>query len=244
MGMAKQEGPGIPSPSMGQEAIRLPMTGVRNDYRFVGPEGEVDLLGLFAGRRQLIVYRFFYAPDVENWPDGSCSGCAFFANTVTYPAHLAARDTTLVFVSAAPQERIAALGARMGWGDLAFFTLVGDDFSRDFGVKRCSGSTSSFATAIASRHWDDRKTGRPCRKGGRRAPHTNGGGFTTTTAMRCCAADDIAACRGYASGHLRRVIGSSRFSESARSSRAFGGPRDRGEPQRHLRVGIAHRWLP
>src|SRR3954453_8797290 len=106
----KQEGPGIPSPSMEQKEValpeivssdawqaaredllteekalmkardslaakrrRLPMTPVRNDYRFVGPDGEVNLLGLFAGRRQLIVYRFFYAPDVENWPDGACS---------------------------------------------------------------------------------------------------------------------------------------------------------------------------
>jgi predicted dithiol-disulfide oxidoreductase (DUF899 family) len=172
--MAKQEGPGIPSPSMGQEIAlphvvagdewqaarddllaeekalmkardnlaakrrRLPMTPVRNDYRFVGPEGEVNLLDLFAGRRQLIVYRFFYAPDVENWPDGSCSGCAFFADTVVHPAHLAARDTSLVFVSAAPQERIMQLKARMGW-EMPFFTLVGDEFSRDFGVEEMFG---------------------------------------------------------------------------------------------------------
>jgi predicted dithiol-disulfide oxidoreductase (DUF899 family) len=173
--MAKHEGPGIPSPSMGQKEIalpeivsrdawqaarddllveekalmkardslaakrrRLPMTPVRSDYRFVGPDGEVDLLDLFAGRRQLIVYRFFYAPDVENWPDGSCSGCAFFADTVIHPAHLAARDTTLVFVTAAPQERITALKARMGW-EMPFYTLVGDEFSRDFGVEEMFG---------------------------------------------------------------------------------------------------------
>ena len=118
---------------------RLPMTPVRSDYRFVGPDGEVDLLGLFAGRRQLIAYRFFYAPDVENWPDGACSGCSFFADTVIHPAHLAARDTSLVFVSAAPQERITALKARMGWEELPFFTLVGDEFSQDFGVEEMFG---------------------------------------------------------------------------------------------------------
>ena len=84
---AKQEGPGIPSPSMekkitlpevashdkwqaARDALlveekalmkardglaakrrRLPMTPVSSDCRFVGPDGEVDLLGLFAGRR-------------------------------------------------------------------------------------------------------------------------------------------------------------------------------------------------
>lgn len=176
MSMAKQEGPGIPSPSMEQNDIalpeivsrdewqaardellteekalmkardrlaakrrRLPMTAVRCDYRFVGPDGEVDLLGLFAGRRQLIAYRFFFAPDVENWPDGACSGCSFFADTVIHPAHLAARDTSLVFVSAAPQERITALKARMGWEEIPFFTLVGDEFSQDFGVEEMFG---------------------------------------------------------------------------------------------------------
>lgn len=96
-------------------------------------------MGLFAGRRQLVAYRFFYAPDVfENWPDGSCSGCAFFADTVVHPAHLAARDTSLVFVSAAPQERITRLKARMGW-EVPFYTLVGDEFSRDFGVEEMFG---------------------------------------------------------------------------------------------------------
>jgi predicted dithiol-disulfide oxidoreductase (DUF899 family) len=173
--MAKQEGPGIPSPSMRQQIAlpevvthdewqaardgllaeekalmktrdhlaakrrRLPMTAVRSDYRFAGPDGEVDLLGLFAGRRQLIVYRFFYAPEVENWPDGCCSGCALFADTVVHPAHLAARDTTLVLVTAAPQERVTQLKVRMGWDHLGFFTLIGDDFSADFGVEEMFG---------------------------------------------------------------------------------------------------------
>ena len=125
--------------SLAAKRRRLPMTPVRIDYRFIGPDGEVNLLGLFAGRRQLIVYRFFYAPDVENWPDGSCSGCAFFADTVIHPAHLAARDTTLVFVTAAPQERVTQLQARMGWEEIPFFTLVGDDFSQDFDVEEMFG---------------------------------------------------------------------------------------------------------
>jgi predicted dithiol-disulfide oxidoreductase (DUF899 family) len=174
--MAKQEGPAIPAPSMGQSHIalpdvvsaeewqaardellteekalmkardrlaarrrRLPMTPVADGYRFIGPDGEVGLQDLFAGRRQLIVYRFFYAPDVENWPDGACSGCSLFADTVAHPAHLAARDTTLVFVTAAAQERVVRLKDRMGWAPIPFFTLVGDGFSEDFGVREMFG---------------------------------------------------------------------------------------------------------
>jgi predicted dithiol-disulfide oxidoreductase (DUF899 family) len=37
---------------------RLPVTEVGRDYRFTGTGGDTDLLGLFEGRRQLIVYRF------------------------------------------------------------------------------------------------------------------------------------------------------------------------------------------
>jgi predicted dithiol-disulfide oxidoreductase (DUF899 family) len=117
----------------------LPVTEVDRDYKFIGANGDRDLLGLFEGRRQLIVYRFFYAPDVENWPDGACSGCSLFADTVVHPAHLAARDTTLAFVTAAPVDRIARLRARMGWSHIPFYSLPDARFSRDFGVEEMFG---------------------------------------------------------------------------------------------------------
>lgn len=41
---------------------RMPMTAVTKDYRFVGPGGEVGLAELFAGRAQLILYRFYARP--------------------------------------------------------------------------------------------------------------------------------------------------------------------------------------
>jgi predicted dithiol-disulfide oxidoreductase (DUF899 family) len=41
---------------------RMPWMAVEKEYRFDGPEGPVSLLDLFEGRRQLIVYRAFYAP--------------------------------------------------------------------------------------------------------------------------------------------------------------------------------------
>jgi predicted dithiol-disulfide oxidoreductase (DUF899 family) len=62
---------------------RMPMTPVETDYRFLGPDGEVGLLDLFAGRRQLVVYRFFYEPGVDGWPDRACGGCSF--SPTTYP---------------------------------------------------------------------------------------------------------------------------------------------------------------
>ncbi|MFY1692064.1 DUF899 domain-containing protein [Plantactinospora sp. WMMB782] len=116
---------------------RMPMTPVETGYRFLGPDGEVGLLDLFAGRRQLLVYRFFYDPGVEGWPEAGCGGCSMFADSVTHPAHLNARDTTLVFVSAASQEQVHAYRRRMGWS-VPWYTLRSDDsandFSRDFDV--------------------------------------------------------------------------------------------------------------
>src|SRR5260370_572201 len=49
---------------------RMPWMAVEKEYRFDGPEGPVSLLDLFEGRRQLIVYRAFYAPDVTTYPHG------------------------------------------------------------------------------------------------------------------------------------------------------------------------------
>ncbi|WP_457584513.1 DUF899 family protein [Ensifer canadensis] len=117
----------------------LPVTEVGRNYKFVARNGDLDLLGLFQGRRQLILYRFFYAPDVENWPDGACSGCSLFADTVAHPAHLAARDTTLAFVTAAPIDKIEGLQERMGWNHIPFYSLPDERFSRDFGVEELFG---------------------------------------------------------------------------------------------------------
>jgi predicted dithiol-disulfide oxidoreductase (DUF899 family) len=117
---------------------RMPRMAVEKDYLFDGPAGPTSLNDLFAGRRQLIVYRFFYQPDVDGWPDLGCPGCSLLADQVAHLAHLNARDTTLAFVSRAPQERIAALKNRMGW-DVPWYTLT-DGFDVDFGVDEWHGT--------------------------------------------------------------------------------------------------------
>ena len=63
------------------------------------------------------------------------------ADQVAHPAHLNARDTTLVFVSRAPQERIAELKERMGWERIPWYTLT-DDFDADFGVGEWHGTNA------------------------------------------------------------------------------------------------------
>jgi predicted dithiol-disulfide oxidoreductase (DUF899 family) len=118
---------------------RMPRMAVEKDYRFDGPSGPAGLLDLFEGRRQLIVYRFFYEPGVADWPEGGCRGCSVVTtDQVGHLAHLNARDTTLAFVSRAPQPDIERWKARMGWEQIPWYTLT-DDFDADFGVAEWHG---------------------------------------------------------------------------------------------------------
>jgi predicted dithiol-disulfide oxidoreductase (DUF899 family) len=118
---------------------RMPRTAVEKDYRFEGPDGPASLVDLFAGRRQLVVYRFFFEPGVARWPESGCPGCSFLADQVADLRHLNARDTTLVFVSRAPQADIARWKERMGWQQIPWYTLT-DDFDADHGVDEWHGT--------------------------------------------------------------------------------------------------------
>lgn len=126
------------SDALAAERRRMPWLTVDKAYSFLGPDGEASLVDLFAGRRQLIVYRAFYEPGVHGWPDHGCRGCSMVADQVAHLAHLNARDTTLVFVSRAPQADVERLQARMGW-DIPWYTLS-DEFDSDFGVDEWHGT--------------------------------------------------------------------------------------------------------
>jgi predicted dithiol-disulfide oxidoreductase (DUF899 family) len=123
---------------------RMPWMAVEKDYRFEGPNGLASLADLFEARRQLIVYRFFYGQEVTSYAEGgsyperACEGCSFVADQVAHPAHLNARDTTLAFVSRAPQAEIQGLKERMGWEPIPWYTIT-DDFDADFGVDEWHG---------------------------------------------------------------------------------------------------------
>ncbi len=126
--------------AMAAERRRMPWLAVAKEYAFDGPDGRASLLELFAGRRQLIVYRAFFEPGVFGWPDHACTGCSLVADQVAHVAHLNARDTTLVFVSRAPQPDIARLKARMDWA-MPWYTMT-DEFDTDFGVNEWHGTNA------------------------------------------------------------------------------------------------------
>jgi predicted dithiol-disulfide oxidoreductase (DUF899 family) len=119
---------------------RMPWLAVEEAYEFDGPQGRVSLLDLFEGRRQLVVYRAFFDPGVHGWPDHPCVGCSMMADQVSHLAHLNARDTTLAYVSRAPQPDIARVKARMGW-TMPWYTML-DGFDADFGVDQWHGTNA------------------------------------------------------------------------------------------------------
>jgi predicted dithiol-disulfide oxidoreductase (DUF899 family) len=113
--------------ALAAERRRMPRMAMEKEY--------------FEGRRQLIVYRFFFEPGVGGWPEGGCVGCSMMADQVAHLAHLNARDTTYVHVSRAPQSDIERLKARMGWQQIPWYTLT-DDFDKDFGVDEWHGTNA------------------------------------------------------------------------------------------------------
>src|SRR6266516_5498632 len=119
--------------ALAAERRRLPMVRIEKPYVFEGPSGRSGLLDLFEGRRQLILYHFMFAPDVEGWPDAGCPGCSMFVDQIGHLAHLHARNTSFALVSRAPLANIAPYRKRMGW-TIPWFSSFESDFNIDFGV--------------------------------------------------------------------------------------------------------------
>lgn len=115
---------------------RMPMVKVEKDYLLEGQSGPVSLLEVFEGRRQLIVYHFMYGPD---WQAG-CEGCSWVRDAMTHPAHLHARDTTLVMASRAPREKFLQYQQRMRWNTpIPWYSTHGSDFNYDFDATSDNG---------------------------------------------------------------------------------------------------------
>jgi len=116
--------------ALSSERRDLPWERVDKRYVFEGPAGEETLADLFAGRRQLIVYHFMFAPE---WEAG-CRGCSFWADNYNgVVPHLNARDVSLAAVSRAPLQKLLAFAARMGWS-FKWVSSASTDFNYDYQV--------------------------------------------------------------------------------------------------------------
>jgi predicted dithiol-disulfide oxidoreductase (DUF899 family) len=110
--------------------MAMPWERVEKSYRFEGEKGALSLADLFAGRSQLIVYHFMFAPE---WEEG-CKSCSFWAdNFDKIPIHLLHRDVAFTAVSRAPFAKLDAYRKRMGWS-FPWVSSAGSDFNYDYHV--------------------------------------------------------------------------------------------------------------
>lgn len=124
------------------ERRNLPMVEIEKDYVFDGPDGQVRLIDIFEGRRQLIIYHFMFHPE---WEEG-CPSCTAGTDEISpgFLEHLRTRDTSYALVSRAPLAKLERYKAKHGWDHLRWFSSGDTDFNYDFG-----------ATIDASRGFDE-----------------------------------------------------------------------------------------
>ncbi|MGC3967232.1 MAG: DUF899 domain-containing protein [Pirellulales bacterium] len=116
--------------ALAQKRRELPWVRVEKNYVFAGPSGPQTLADLFAGRRQLLVYHFMFAPE---WSQG-CKSCSLLVDHFDPTlVHLAHRDTSMTCVSRAPIDKILAFRERMGW-QMPWVSSGDNDFNSDYGV--------------------------------------------------------------------------------------------------------------
>ena len=116
--------------ALGAARRALPWVRVEEPYTFDTVDGRRTLAQLFAGKSQLAVYHFMFAPE---WEAG-CKSCSFWADTFNgITTHLAARDVTFTAISRAPLEKLQTFARRMGW-TFPWASSFESGFNYDFGV--------------------------------------------------------------------------------------------------------------
>ena len=135
---------------LSRERRELPWERVDKHYAFDTSTGRESLSDLFAGRQQLIVYHFMFAPD---WEVG-CKSCSFWADNFNgITDHLDARDVSLVAISRAPLKTLQAFQQRLGWS-FKWVSSLDNDFNFDY---RVSFTPDEMAQGEATYNYAKRK---------------------------------------------------------------------------------------
>jgi predicted dithiol-disulfide oxidoreductase (DUF899 family) len=112
-----------------QQRRELPWVPVEQEYRLATEDGPRSLVELFEGRSQLLIYHLMFG---EEW-EVACPGCSSVADGLSGTvAHLNNRDVTLICMSQAPLEKLAAYKAPRGW-TVPWVSAYGSDFLFDYG---------------------------------------------------------------------------------------------------------------
>src|SRR5579863_7694793 len=114
--------------ALSEERRSLPWVKVTKQYTFDGADGKKTLADLFEGRSQLVIYHFMFTPEDK----AGCRHCSLRADGFDgINVHLKHRDVTMIAVSRAPYEKLAAYRKRMGW-TFNWVSSGSTDFNLDY----------------------------------------------------------------------------------------------------------------
>ena len=112
-----------------EQRRELPWVPVEKQYTFATEQGSRTLEELFEGRSRLLVYHLMFG---EDW-EVACPGCSSLADGLSGAVeHLNGRDVTLICMSRAPLEKLAAYKAPRGW-TVPWVSGYGGEFLFDYG---------------------------------------------------------------------------------------------------------------
>ncbi|MCR9196439.1 MAG: DUF899 domain-containing protein [Hyphomonas sp.] len=111
----------------------LPMTPMSSEPMFEGTDGNSRLIDVFEGRRQLMIYHFWF--ERGGTP---CDGCSMWTKDLGDLgggfAHLHDKQTTLAYVSRATPDEIVAVKADRDWR-MPWYSLVDEGFNEATGYE-------------------------------------------------------------------------------------------------------------
>jgi predicted dithiol-disulfide oxidoreductase (DUF899 family) len=114
--------------ALAQARRELPWLAVDKTYTLQTEDGPRTLAELFDGRSQLVIYHFMFGPDYDH----GCPVCSSIADSFNgVLEHLKARDVTMMCVSQAPVQKLAAERDRLGW-NFTWASSHTSDFNADF----------------------------------------------------------------------------------------------------------------